>query len=76
MLMNKFIKTDKKMLNALHHDAELADSSAHLVTMYSKRINDASVAPALTKKNIAFSLNRYINACNNIFKTLQQHQVV
>ena len=64
--MNKFFKIDKKMLNALHQHAELADSSAHRVTIYSRRINDATVSPALTKRNIAFSLNMFVNACNNI----------
>lgn len=59
------------MQQALYNDAVSASGNAHRVTINSRRINDATVAPALTKRNIAFSLNMFVNACNNITTTLQ-----
>lgn len=61
------------MQQALYNDADAAAFSCalFLLTTYSQRINDATVAPSLTNRNIAFSLTRFIKACNNIITTLQ-----
>lgn len=66
----------RQLQKDLYDNADAAASALFRMITYSQRINDAAVAPALTNKNIAFSLNRFVNACNNICKTLQQYQLV
>lgn len=65
----------RQLQKDLYDNVDAASYDIFLMTSYTQRSQGVSIAPAWAS-DIAFSLNRFVNACNNIFKTLQQYQLV